>query len=405
MSLLLRFVRLSGALCVLLALGHSVRAEEPVRVGVSGPFTGGSSAMGISMRDGVRLATDEINAQGGISIRGVKRPIQLVERDDEAKNPRGLDVAKELIEREKVVATLGYINTGVALASQKLYQSKEIPVITNVSCGTLVTMQFDPPSYVFRTSANDMIQSQMIVEEAVARRGYKRVAILADTTAYGYLGAADLLKRLNERGMTPVAVEKFNIKDVDMTAQVERARAAGAEVILAYGIGPELAVIARTRTQMGWNVPIIGAWTLSMSSFIDGAGEAGEGALMPQTFIQQATSPKRGAFIEAYQAKYKVERIPSPVAAAQGYDSVYILAAAIEQANSTEGPKIREALENLQRRIEGVVTVYDRPFSYEDHEAISPNIPVMGVVQKGRVVPAHPEDLAGAGAVRVKTRG
>ena len=83
-----------------------------IKLGVSGPFTGGSSSMGVSMRDGVRLATKEINAAGGIN--GNK--IVLVERDDEAKNERGVQIAQELINNEKVVATLGYINTEIGRA-------------------------------------------------------------------------------------------------------------------------------------------------------------------------------------------------------------------------------------------------------------------------------------------------
>ena len=99
-----------------------------------------------------------------------------------------------------------------------------------------------------------------------------------------------------------------------------------------------------------------------------------------------------------------MDRIPSPVSAAQGYDSVYLLKAAIEQAKSTEGRKVRAALEDLQTKVDGVVTVYDHPFSAADHEAITANIPVFGVVQGGRVVIAHPEDIEGDKAVRVKQK-
>jgi len=149
---------------------------------------------------------------------------------------------------------------------------------------------------------------------------------------------------------------------------------------------------------------MIGSWTLSMATFIDNAGANGEGAMMPETFIQLGDTPKRKAFIEAYQAAYKVDRIPSPVSASQGYDSVWLLKAAIEQAKSTDGPKIRAALENLQTKVEGVVTAYDHPFTADDHEAISGNIPVFGVVKGGRVVVAHAEDIAGDKAVRVKQK-
>ena len=142
-----------------------------------------------------------------------------------------------------------------------------------------------------------------------------------------------------------MAVEKFNIKDVDMTAQLLKSKEAGAEAVLTYGIGPELAQIANGMAKLGWKVPIIGSWTLSMANYIDNSGANGEGARMPQTFIQDPDTPKRKAFIDAYLAKFKPKnnRIDSPVSAAQGYDSIFLLAAAIKQANSTDGPKIREA--------------------------------------------------------------
>jgi branched-chain amino acid transport system substrate-binding protein len=391
------------ALAAILAFTLQARAADPIKVGLSGPFTGGSSSMGVSMRDGAKLAVTEINKAGGV----LGRPLELIERDDEAKNEVGVQVAQELINKEEVVATLGFANTGVSLAAQRFYQEAEIPVINNVSTGAIITKQFLPPdnkaNYVFRNSANDSVQSAMIANEAIKKQGFKKPAILADSTNYGQLGQADLTKALATMDVKPVAIEKFNIGDTDMTAQVLRAKEAGADVILTYAIGPELAQIANAMGKLGWKVPMIGSWTLSMSSFIDGAGANGEGAMMPETFIQAPTTPKRKAFIDAYTSTYHIDRMPSPVSAAQGYDSVYLLAAAITQAKSTEGRKIREALENLNTKVEGVVTTYDKPFTATDHEAISANIPVFGVVKGGRVVPAHPEDLEGDKAIRTKS--
>jgi branched-chain amino acid transport system substrate-binding protein len=357
--------------------------------------------MGVSMRDGVRLATDEINKAGGV----LGRQLLLVERDDEAKNERGVQIAQELISKEKVVATVGYINTGVGLASERFFQEAKIPVMNNVATGSVLTHQFDdqPENYIFRNAAHDSIQAPMIAEEAV-KRGYKKLAILADSTNYGQLGRADLVKALALKGIKPVAEEKFNIKDVDMTAQLLKAKEAGAEAVLTYGIGPELAQIANGMTKLGWKVPIIGSWTLSMANFIDNAGPGGEGARMPQTFIQEPTTPKRQSFIVGYLKTYnpKNSRIESPVSAAQGYDSVYLLAAAIKQAGSTDGPKIKEALENLKTPVEGVVTTYNKPFSKTDHEAITANIPVFGEVKGARVVYAYSDDFKKASEVRVK---
>jgi branched-chain amino acid transport system substrate-binding protein len=305
-----------------------------------------------------------------------------------------------------VVATLGFINTGVALASQRFYQEAKIPVMNNVATGSLITHQFDdqPENYIFRNAAHDSIQAPMVVEEAVTRRGFKKVAILADSTNYGQLGREDLEKALNLKGIKAVAVEKFNIKDVDMTAQLLKAKAAGAEAILTYAIGPELAQIANGMTKLGWKVPMIGSWTLSMANFIDNAGPGGEGARMPQTFIQEPTTPKRQSFIISYLKTFnpKNARIDSPVSAAQGYDSVYLLAAAIKQAGSTDGPKIKAALEDLKAPVDGVVTTYNKPFTAKDHDAITANIPVFGEVKGQRVVYAYPEDQKKASEVRVK---
>jgi len=376
-------------------------AADPIKIGVDGPFTGGSSSMGVSMRDGVRLAADEINKSGGV----LGRQIQLVERDDEAKNERGAQIAQELINKEHVVAVVGYINTGVGLASQRFFQDAKIPVMNNVATGSVLTHQFDdqPANYVFRNSANDSIQAPMIADEAV-KRGFKKMAILADSTNYGQLGRADLEKALALKGIKPVAEEKFNIKDVDMTAQLLKAKEAGAEVVLTYGIGPELAQIANGMTKLGWKVPMIGSWTLSMANFIDNAGPGGEGARMPQTFIQEPTTPKRQSFIISYLKTFapKNNRMDSPVSAAQGYDSVYLLAAAIKQAGSTDGPKIKDALENLKAPVEGVVTTYNKPYTKTDHEAITANIPVFGEVKGNRVVYAYGDDFKKASEVRVK---
>jgi len=390
-----------AAAAALLTNGVSY-AQEAIKIGVSGPYTGGSSSMGVSMRDGVRLAVKEINAAGGVN----GKKIEIIERDDEAKNERGVQIAQELINKEKVVATVGFINTGVSLASQRFYQEAKIPVMNNVATGTIVTKQFTGDNYIFRNAARDEIQAPMIVKEAIEKRGFKKVAILADSTNYGQLGREDLEKALKTKGITPVAVEKFNIKDVDMTPQLLKAKEAGAEVILTYAIGPELAQIANSMAKLGWKKPMIGSWTLSMANFIDTAGKNGEGARMPQTFIQEPNTKKRKAFIDSYLKEFKPKngRIDSPVSAAQGYDSIYLLAAAIKQAGSTDGVKIREALESLNEKVEGVVTTYDKPFSKNDHEAITDNIPVMGEVKKGRVVYAYQEDADRGADIRVKKK-
>src|ERR1700737_2592902 len=211
-------------------------AADTVKLAITGPFTGGSAPMGASMRDGAKLAIAEINASGGIPVGSVKMKIDVIERDDEAKNERGALIAQEL-------------------------------------------------------------------------------AAMSDLSAV---------------------------------------------------IGPELAAVANGRAKMGMTAPLIGGWTLSMSNFIDNAGKNGNGALMPQTFIEDPITPKAKAFIESYHKTYSVNRIPSAVSAAQGYDAVYLFAAAVKQAGSTDTHKIKDALEDLKEPVRGVIAVWKHPYTKWD---------------------------------------
>lgn len=380
------------ALGLLGALSLGTASAEPIRIAVTGPFTGPSAPMGLSMLSGVRIAVEEVNLGGGI----FGRRIELVERDDKADPETGKKVVQEVITKDKVVAGLGFVNTGVALAAQRLYQTAHIPVINNVATGAHIVDQFKAPefpeSYLFRNSASDTIQSAMIVREASERRHFSKLAIFHDTTAYGEQGREQLLEQLAQRNLKPVAIEGFKLGTGDLSAALKRAKDAGAEAILTYAIGPELASIANGRAKMGWNVPMIGSWPLSLPNFTEAAGKNAEGARMPQTFIEEANNSRRTGFIVAYHQANQTKRIPSAVSAAQGYDSVYLLISAMIQAGSTEGPKVRLALENLKKPVYGVITTYDHPFSAGDHEALSENMVVMGEVKHGRITYAYSED-------------
>ena len=377
-----------------LILGFAIQAyaAEPIKIAVTGPYTSSSSPMGLSMLAGVRLAASEINQGGGL----FGRPIELVERDDKSDPETGKLIVQELIEKDKVVAALGFANTGVALAAQRLYQNAKIPVINNVSTGAKITGQFQPPefpeNYIFRNSASDTIQSQMIVREAVEKRNLKKVAIFHDTTAYGEQGRELLLEQLDKRNLKPVAIESFKLGVSNLSDALKRAKDAGAEAILTYAIGPELATIANGRAKMGWMPPMIGSWALSLPNFIEAAGKNGEGARMPQTFIEEANNSRRTSFILAYHNANKSKQIPSAVSAAQGYDSFLLLVGAMIQAKSIEGPKVREALENLAKPVYGVITTYDKPFSASDHEALTQNMLVMGEVKQGKIGYAYADE-------------
>lgn len=392
---------------LLLAVGAGLSHAQNIKIALTGPFSGGSAPMGVSTRDGAKLAIQEINAAGGVSVGGKKHLIDVIERDDEAKNERGALVAQEIASMDDVVAVIGTANTGVVLAGDKYYQQAKKPRIISVAAGSAAMGQWIKEGnvipkgelYVFRFSANDGVQSETILEEAIKKRSLKKVAILADDTNYGVSGRDDLLSRIKTMpGVEVVAVEKFSIGSKDMTAQLLKAKTSGAQGLFVVGIGPELAAIATGMNKLGFKVPMLGSWTLSMGNFLDNAGPAANGALMPQTFIQEPFTPRAKSFIASYQAAYKVDRIPSPVSAAQGYDAVKILAAAIEQAGSTNGKAIKDALEGLQKPVEGAIAKWNKPYSTwdpahpETHEAFRKERVVVGLAKDGRVTFAHDED-------------
>lgn len=388
---------------------------DTIKIALTGPYSGGSAPMGTSARDGSKLAIAELNAAGGIQVGGKKLKIEIVERDDEAKNERGALISQELAAMPDLSGVIGSVNTGVVMAGDKHLQENGITKIICPAAGSAsMTQWLDKPGApgpkrlsIFRFAAHDGIQAAMVVEEAIHRK-LTKVAIFADATNYGASGRDDMLDQIKKQGnkLEVVTVEKWAIGDKDMTAQLLKAKALGAQAILIWGIGPELAAVSNGMAKLGLKVPLIGGWPLSMSNYLDNAGANGNGTLMPQTFIEEPITPRAKGFIEAYHKAYHVSRIPSPVSAAQGYDAVLIFAAAVKQAGTTDSLKIRDALEDLKEPVDGVIATWTKPYTRWDptdvttHEAFRREQTVMGMVQNGRVVFANEADR-----VRLARRG
>ena len=361
-----------------------------LKIGMIGPFTGGSADFGIPMRNGVQHAVDEINAVGGY----LGRKLELVVKDDQGNPDVGLKASQELV-AEKVDVTIGFCNTGVAAKALEVYQNAKLPLIIPCATGTPLTAKYPAAdSYIFRTSARDAIQVPFVVEDITTKRGWTKVAVFADTTGYGEAGLKDILAALKAKNLEPVHLARFPVGVKDLTAELAAARAAGANVIFSMTVGPENAVIANGRKAIGWKVPQVGGWPLSFPFFIDGGKDAAEGAMMAQTFIAEPSNERRASFLTSYARKYKLSKITVPVAAAQGYDAVYILLYSlfsIRDGNAS-GAAIKNALETKQRVYYGVVATYEQPFTKQDHDAITPNMLVLGMVKNGAVTFAYSED-------------
>ena len=386
---LTHLLALSALAWYALAGAPAIAQSQTFKIGVIGPFTGASADFGNPMLNGIKLAVDEINAVGGY----LGKPLQLVIKDDKANPDEGLKQSQALI-AEKVSVVVGFCNTGVAAKSLDVFQTAQVPLIIPCSTGSPLTAKFPAPqSFIFRSSAKDAIQAPFVVEDIV-KRGWSKIAIFADKTGYGEAGLQDVLKALDAKKLKPVHVARFDVGVKDLSEEMKVAKAAGAEVIFSYTVGPENAVIAKSKQAIGWKVPQVGAWPLSFPFFLDGAKEAAEGALMAQTFIAEPSNERRAAFLTAYARKYKEKKITVPMAAAQGYDAMYILMYSMFNIRdgNTSGTAIKAALENMPRVYYGVVATYDKPFSANDKDAITANMLVMGQVKNGLITFAYPED-------------
>jgi len=391
----------AAAAALLMAAACVAQAEgaRPLRVGFICPFAGGSQDFGNAARLGAELAVKEINEVGGY----MGRPLELVERDDKANPDEGRKHAEELVTRDKVDFTIGFCNTGVALKSLDVFQEHKHLLVVPVSTGSAVTAKYPAAtSYIFRMSAPDSLQAAHLVDDVV-KRGYTRVALFADKTGYGEGGFKDVVGFLAAQNLKPVYTARFDLGVKSLTQQMQEAKAAGAEAVIGYTVGPEAAVMAHSKSEAKLNAPLYGPWTFSFRTVHEKSGGTVEGAIMVQTIIQDLSNERRSSFIARLKRHAGKGPIGSLMAAAQSYDAVQLMMRAVFQTKGdTSGDALKLALENLQRPYSGVVTTHDKPFSASDHESFTRNMVWLGVWRHGEVQFLYPEDAKRAGFIRRK---
>lgn len=394
--------RLAGLLLVALGTAASAQAPGPIRIGLIAPLTGGSSDFGNSVRHGAELAVSEINAVGGY----LGRPLELVIRDDKADPDTGRAVSVDLVTKERVAYTIGFCNTGVAMKSLDVFESNRHLLMVPCSQGTAVTRKTPPAqSFVFRMAPVDHMNARFLIREIVDRRRITKVAILADRTGYGDGGVADLTAELKARQLEPVHVARYALGVTSLRAELEAARAAGAEAVVNYTVGPEQAAAVLSRAEMGWRVPYFAPWPLSFRSVLQKAGATAlEGTMMTQSIIADTANERRASFIARYIRNSNDRPIGSLMAAAQTYDAVHLMLRALFQSKGdTSGPALKAALEDLKEPYRGVVTTFDRPFSRDDHDAFSDRMIWLGMWRGGSIVYHYAEDARLSSVIRRKS--
>ena len=378
------------AVVAALAAPPSSAQPSPVKVGLAAAVSGGSAASGEAIRRGLVIAIDEINGRGGV-LGG--RKLELVVRDDEGNPQKGVTIARELVEREKVAAVFGGLHTTVALAQVPVWHELKTPYVGTWAAGTNITRNGQSPNFVFRVSANDDEVDKYLVRYATEQLRKGKPGLLLENTAWGQSNEVGLTKWFGDKSLKPVGVEKFNWNDPDMSPQLLRLKNAGADHVVLVANAPEGAQVVKSRAKIGWTVPIVSHWGISGGRFAELTGELSDGVVFVQTYSFSGKQSARGeAVLKALREKFKVksaEDVTAPVGTANAYDALHLVALAIEQAKSAEGVRVREALEDLKAEYQGLIKTYRRPFTPDQHDALTEKDYIMVVWRAGKIVPVQ----------------
>jgi branched-chain amino acid transport system substrate-binding protein len=384
-----RVVLMLLGVCIGLVMPQSGQAGEPIKIGLAAAVSGGSAASGEAIKKGLQIAMDEINGKGGL-LGG--RKLEMVVRDDEGNPAKGVTIARELVEREKVITVFGGLHTTVALAQVPVWHELKTPYMGPWAAGTEITRNGKNPNFVFRVSANDDYVDKFLVRYAVDTLKKSKPGLLLENTAWGQSNEAGLTKYLGQKNMKQVgSTEKFNWNDPDMSPQLLRLKNAGADVVILVANAPEAAQVVKSRAKIGWEIPMVSHWGVSGGRFAELTGELSDGVVFFQTYSFFGKQNERGQYVlKALKDKYGIkgpEEIIAPVGTANAYDGLHLVAQAIAQAGTTDGTKLRDALENLKDEYKGLIKTYKRPFTPEQHDALTDEDYVLVVWKGGKIVP------------------
>jgi branched-chain amino acid transport system substrate-binding protein len=327
---------MSATGCGAAAGGASDAGDGSIKVGVIGDFSGGSADMGVAMRQGVEIAADEFNEDGGVD----GRQIELVFYDDEGDAQKATTGAQYLTDREQVTAVIGNPNTGTAIATVKATNSRGVPQIVPIAQSPEVLG--GDPEYAFRSSATNPLDIEVLVEYAKAQ-GWTKIGLLHDTSAYGLSGSGLLEEQIPASGLELVKTERYEVGAADLTPQALGLKNAGADAVIMWSLGADGARFAANVKGLGWEVPLLGGRGLLFNIFGESGGSAVEGTFATGAFDQG----KAGAVDFAAQLKKKFDTDDSIDFALLGYDGARVLFDAMERAGENAGDRdaVRDALE------------------------------------------------------------
>jgi branched-chain amino acid transport system substrate-binding protein len=356
-----------------LALGATAVHAQTIKIGLVTALSGQSARAGEAITRGLSVAIDEINAKGGV----LGRKLELVRRDDEATPAKGVIAARELLFKEKVAVLFGGLDTPVSLAIVPIVNQEKDQIVGPRAAGTPITKNGAKENYVFRVSAVDEIVNRAMLQYAEKTFKAKNCGMILVNNPWGESNEKGLMAALSAKQMKPAGIEKFEANDVDVVPQLTRLKAAGADCLFLVGnVGPSAQVV-KSLDRMGWMPPIVSHWGPAGGRFTELAGPSAPNVHFVQTYsFFGKQTPVGQKVLKALMAKYPDIKGPGDVTPAVGvanaYDAMMLTAMAIQNAGSTDGPKVREGFYRIGR-YEGLIKTYDRPFTPDNHDAVNEN--------------------------------
>ncbi len=365
-----RIVGLAGVLLsLLIGIGPAQAVDTVLKIGFVGPYSGASAEYTEAGRRAVVMAIDEFNAQW----KGKGFQAELIEKDDTSNPTRGVNAVNDLIFRDKVIAILGPVNSGVFKPTIPVTKEAGILQLSWMGQDTEFTKPVTPN--VFRFAQPNFAQAKQLAHYIVKKKGFKRVGVIHDNTAYGKPGAAEFTAELKALGVEPIGDESFNMRDADVTPQLLKLKQGNAEAILVWAIGNDQATVKRGMAKLGMDIPLYGANSMVSLGFWTVLGDLATNTYTTyfDTYAKTSLSPSARAFAEKYFKRYGNDKYYGPgkdpyfylVAPAQGYDAVN---ATLKVAVEAKGdPKKMVTLMESLRDWQGVLGTVT--FGPDDHEA------------------------------------
>jgi branched-chain amino acid transport system substrate-binding protein len=370
-----------------LAVRAPAMAQDTVKLGLVAAMSGQSAKSGEAIVRGLSLAIDEVNAKGGL----LGKRVTLLVRDDESNPAKGVIAARELVQRERVAALFGGLDTPVSLAIVPFVNGAKVPFMGVWAAGTAITRNGAAENYAFRVSAVDDIVDVALVDYAVKKYAAKKPGMMLINNPWGESNEQGLKAALAAKSIPYAGIEKFETNDVDVVPQLTRLKQAGADVIfLVANVAPSAQVV-KSLDRMNWDVPIVSHWGPAGGRFSELAGPSGARVHFIQTYSFSGKLSARGeAVLAGLRKKYpeikSLADVTPAVGIANAYDALHLTALAIANAGSTEGPKVRQGLYQINS-YDGLIKTYSRPFTPENHDALGPNDYIFTYFREGEIIP------------------